>query len=321
MNDSRSLSGIVFNIQKYSLHDGPGTRTLVFLKGCPLRCLWCSNPESQDMRVELLFSPESCRSCGGCARVCPEGLHRMTPSGPDGSSSHHLERDPRCRACGACVDVCPAGALSLTGRRMTVREVVDVVLQDSMFYRSSGGGVTLSGGEAALQPAFAAGILRECREEGIHTALETCGEVAPAALETLAPLTDLFLYDIKHMDDAAHTRLTGAGNSRILKNLDWLLGEGRKVQIRVPLVPGCNDDAANLEAIFALVKSLRARGGAIIGVDVLPYHLYGLRKYAQLGRRYPLDGTACHTAEELARVEALAAHADLGGARARVLKH
>lgn len=286
------MRGMVFNIQKYSIHDGPGTRTLIFLKGCPLRCRWCSNPESQSVRPEALFEPERCVSCGLCAEACPQGLHRITAEG------HVVERGA-CLGCGRCADACLNGALQITGREMTVEEVLETVMQDAAFYWASGGGVTLSGGEATGQPNFCRALLAACRDNGVHTALETCGHAAPEVMEALAPHVDLFLYDIKQMDDDKHKRLTGVGKRLIQANLRRLWDMGKETLIRMPLIPSLNDGAAEVQAALRMVREA-ARGGARVrGVELLPYHRYGERKYAQLGQGYALADLEGYTEEEL----------------------
>ena len=312
------MRGIVFNMQRYSIHDGPGTRTLVFLKGCPLRCGWCSNPESQSPRPEILFEPERCSACGACVPACPEELHSLR-AGPSGTA-HLVDRAASCRGCGACADECPNGALRVSGRSMSVGEVVDAVMRDAPFYWQSGGGVTLSGGEATMQAAFAREVLMACRGDGVHTALETCGMADWETFRELAPHVDLFLYDIKHMDDEANRRLTGAGNRRILDNLRGLFRMGKKVLIRMPLIPGLNDDPAGLEAAFAMLREEAARGADIAGVELLPYHRYGEGKYRQLGRAYPC-GAEPYTEERLEAFKAFLAARSTEGVPLRLVRH
>lgn len=312
------MRGIVFNIQKYSIHDGPGTRTLVFLKGCPLRCLWCSNPESQSPRPEILFEPERCTACGDCVPVCPERLHSLEP-GPSGVV-HAVDRGASCRGCGACADECLNGALRVSGKTMSVSEVVDAVMRDAPFYWQSGGGVTLSGGEASMQAAFAREVLMACRAEGVHTALETCGLADWETFRSLAPHVDLFLYDIKHMDDETHRRLTGAGNRRILDNLRGLFRMGGKALIRMALIPGLNDDPAALEAAFAMLREEAARGADIAGVEILPYHRYGEGKYRQLGREYACHAEPCPE-DRLGEIKAFLAARSTAELPLRLVRH
>jgi pyruvate formate lyase activating enzyme len=264
----------VFNIQRYSLHDGPGIRTTVFLKGCPARCLWCHNPESQSFAPEVFVLETRCASCGTCAAVCPHGAP------PPGSGL--------CTACGACVEVCPAGARQLAGREMTVAAVVDEVLRDRVFYEESGGGVTFSGGEPLAQPEFLAALLAKCRAAGIHTAVDTCGFSSRERLLALAPLVDLFLFDVKLVDDSRHRALTGLPAAPILDNLRSLAAVHANVWIRVPVVPGHTDAEADVAATAALVADLpRVRR-----VSLLPYHRTGTPKLRRLGRTSPLDALA-----------------------------
>jgi len=307
-------SGLVFNIQRFSIHDGPGTRTLVFLKGCPLRCLWCSNPEGLATYPEILLRAEACTGCGRCVAACPAGVHRP---GPDSAPAHGVDRMARCLGCGTCVAACPAQALTLAGRTMTAAEVVEEVLRDSPFYWSSGGGVTLSGGEACAQPAFARAILAGCREGGLHTTVETCGMVPWAALAAVAEATDLFLFDLKHVDDARHRALTGASNRQILANLARLLERSQPLTVRMPLIPGRNDDPASLERAF---RFLAASGAAASGreVHLLPFHRYGESKYPRLDLPLPPTPIREHSPEELESILRLAAAC---GVAARILGH
>jgi pyruvate formate lyase activating enzyme len=265
-------SGIIFDIQRFSVHDGPGIRTLVFFKGCPLACLWCSNPESQRFAPELLFDASKCVACGGCVEACPHGATRTSGSGA-------LYDRERCAACGACADVCPAEARTVAGRRVTAVEVVAEVVKDAPFFANSGGGVTLGGGEPLVQAEFASEILEQCRVCGIHTAIETCGHVPWSALETIMPLTDLFLYDVKHLDADAHRTQTGGDVALILSNLERLVGAGGKVTVRVPVVPGFNDTSEDIRTVAEHIARLGVRE-----LHLLPYHRLGESKYRLLGR-------------------------------------
>lgn len=269
--------GIVFNIQRHSIHDGPGIRTIVFLKGCPIACRWCSNPESQDFERELLYDPEKCIRCDACIEVCPEGAIRR-----DGSSlvfSREL-----CRACGLCTEVCYAEARRMEGRVMTAEEVVAEVEKDSAFFHRSGGGLTLSGGEPFAQPEFAAAVLRLAREKGLHTAVETAGHVPWEYIESALPYIDLFLFDVKHADPDRHREFTGADNRLILENLERLGRlRGADIIVRIPVVPGFNDRPDELLAIAGIAERLGFRE-----IHFLPYHRYGAGKYRLLGKTDPV---------------------------------
>ncbi len=271
--------GLVFDVQRYSIHDGPGIRTIVFLKGCPLRCTWCSNPESQSFHPEVEFRPSVCRQCGACVAACPIGA-----VSPDlGASAFDKVDRQKCDGCGRCADACPTGALRLVGRWMTVDEALAEALRDAEYFRRSGGGVTLSGGEPLMQPAFASGLLRACFERNVHTAVETTGAVPWQHLADALPWTDLFLYDLKHLDDAAHRRGTGVPNARILDNARQLVESGAHVVARVPLIPAHSLDFDHLERLAGFVSSL-----GVGEAHLMPYHKLGLDKYERLGRCYAL---------------------------------
>ena len=269
MTGAAAVAGRVFNVQRYSLHDGPGIRTTVFLKGCPARCLWCHNPESQSAAPELLVAETRCVSCGTCATVCAHGAP------PPGSGL--------CTACGACVEACPAGARQLAGHAATVDDVMREVRRDRVFYDESGGGVTFSGGEPLAQPEFLAALLAACRAAGVHTAVDTCGFAPREHLLALAPRADLFLFDVKMVDDARHRALTGLPAAPILSNLQALAAVHTEVWIRVPVVPGLTDAEADLAATAALVAGLPG----VRRVCLLPYHRTGVPKARRLGRELP----------------------------------
>lgn len=273
MTDDR---GVVFNIQHYSIHDGPGIRTTVFLKGCPLRCLWCQNPESQSVRPELFFDAEKCKACGTCVSACPEQaivLH-------DGRSWTNRER---CMGTGKCAEACPNEARNLMGTYMTAEGVFKDVAADTIFYERSGGGVTFSGGDPVSQPRFATTLLRICKEAGIHTTLDTCGHVRWEILQPMLEYVDLVLFDLKHMDPAEHQKLTGVSNEWILENAKRIHHEMRTPLLaRVPIVPGYNDSVENIQAT---AKFITRELDKSIKVHLLPYHRLGETKYERLEKQ------------------------------------
>lgn len=263
---------IVFDIQKFSLHDGPGIRTTVFLKGCPLRCLWCHNPESWTARPELLYSPGKCTRCGKCAAVCPNRAHSF-------EAGRHVFARNLCLACGKCADVCPTGALELCGQYRTIEDVLAAVLADRPFYQNSGGGMTLSGGEPMAQFAFTEALLRAASANGIHTALETCGVAPWQEFQKILPFTDLFLFDIKSLDAEKHLQFTGVPLAPVRRTLDSLAAAGVKIILRCPLIPGMNDSQPELAGIGELAENLPA----VSEVQVEPYHPLGQSKALRLG--------------------------------------
>ena len=265
-------SAVIFDIEKFAVHDGPGIRSVVFLKGCPLRCLWCHNPESQSPKPELLFDAAKCTRCGKCAAVCPHHCHTATPE------RRSFDRNG-CVACGRCAETCPAEALKTVGRSMTVSEVMEDVLKDRVFYRNSGGGITLSGGEPLAHPAFSAALLQAAKAAGLHTAVETCGFAPWERIDALRPFTDLWLWDVKAVPEK-HERLTGVPAAPILENLRNLDRRGAATVLRCPLVPGVNDEEAALHHIAALADGLRH----LREIDLEPYHPLGEGKSRNLGR-------------------------------------
>jgi pyruvate formate lyase activating enzyme len=281
------LSGTVFNIQRFCTHDGPGIRTTVFLKGCPLTCWWCHNPESHDPHPEIMVMENRCVACGQCVTVCPAGE----------GTRQQATRAAVCTCCGRCVEVCPAEARQLAGRPLSVEEVLREVMRDRMFYEQSGGGVTFSGGEPLTKAAFLREVLAQCQGRGIHTAVDTCGFAPWDHLEAVAAVTDLFLYDLKLIDDRRHRQFTGVSNALILDNLRRLSQVHKQIWIRVPLIPGINDAAGDLQALGELI----ARLPEVQRVDLLPYHATALGKFARLGRAYPLGKIEPLTPEALAQ--------------------
>lgn len=299
---SSATAGIIFDIMKYSIHDGPGIRTAVFLKGCPLNCLWCHNPESQSPHPEIMLFPDRCIGCGECVKACPCGVL----AGASGS----VFRD-RCTACGACARACHAGARRLAGRRVGAAEVVREINQDGVFYDESGGGVTFSGGEPLAQPAFLVGLLKACHARDIHTAIETCGLAPRDVLREALPYTRLWLFDLKVMDDGKHTFYTGMSNRDILGNLEYLASTPSDIIVRLPLIPGINDDEANIGDSGRFIAGLRA----VREVHILPYHKAGIGKYERLGREYRLGGME-EPGEE--RVHTIAGWLEAYGLRVRI---
>jgi pyruvate formate lyase activating enzyme len=272
----------ILNIQRFAVHDGPGIRTAVFFKGCPLRCIWCHNPESQAFHSEILYSADRCRLCKACAAVCPH--HIIVPT-------------DECDHCGACVNACAAEARVLAGREMSVPEILREIERDVIFFDESGGGVTFTGGEPLAQPAALEALLVACRDHRIHTAIETCGAAAPDTLLRLCGLADLVLYDVKFVDSDRHRQFTGAPNTTILANLTALLRVHPNVLVRVPVIPGVNDT----EDFRSLCDTLPIHPA----VQLMPYHRAGVDKYRRLGREYQLPDTEPPTAPEMSRITAL----------------
>jgi pyruvate formate lyase activating enzyme len=283
-----AVTGRVFNIQRFCLHDGPGIRTTVFLKGCALRCQWCANPESINKEVELGFIAARCTGCGKCAPVCPEEAITLAPDGLP-----QIQRG-RCTTCGKCVAVCSDEALALYGSEMTGGEVFGIVQRDQNFYRGSEGGVTVSGGEPLLQPIFVCALFQLCREAGIHTAIESAGFVNPVVLKAALSLTDYVLFDLKHMDPQTHRTSTGQSNDLILRNASTLASSGIPMRFRMPLIPGVNDSPRNIEETSAF---LREMVGAEPRIELVPYHRLGEGKYGALDRPYSLTGLAMASLE------------------------
>ncbi len=292
MKSTEETRAMVFNIQRYSIEDGPGIRTTVFLKGCPLRCLWCSNPESQDNFPQLAHQDALCVGCGDCVKVCKEDAISVVA---DHEKFKIVIARAKCTNCGECVGECTAGALKMYGQVMSVDQVFDVVMRDCMYYRKSGGGVTASGGEPLSQAAFVAKLFNKLREVGIHTAIDTSGHSDLSTLQLLASEVDLFLFDLKLMNRQQHRRYTGKYNDMILRNAQWIVDNGIPMIIRIPLIPGINDSEENLDETARFVSRLDKK----LHVDLLPYHRLGLGKYEMLDRDYALRDTEYLTEEQL----------------------
>lgn len=269
------MEGIIFNIQRFSTHDGPGVRTVVFIKGCPLRCWWCQNPESQAIAPVLMYRSDSCIGCGACEQVCPVGAAKII------NGTSQIDRK-KCTDCGKCAAVCKGDALSISGYSASVDEVMAEILKDRSYYLNSGGGVTLSGGEATAQSDFAIEILSRCKAKYIHTAIETCGFVQTEELKRFIPVTDLFFFDLKAIDSQKHRAGTGHGNELILKNAKMLVEAGCKVIFRMPLIPGYNDSAQDVISLREFVEKELCISCA--EVELLKYNQLGEVKFERLGR-------------------------------------
>ena len=281
-------TGIVFDIKKFSIHDGPGIRTTIFFKGCPLRCWWCHNPESQSPEPELTFRKSRCIGCGACREACSRGAIAA-----DLSVNAEL-----CTLCGECVTACYAEAREMVGREMSVAQVMAEIERDVPFYDESGGGVTFSGGEPLAQPDFLLALLQACREREIHTAVDTCGFAPWQVLDKIRRHVDLFLYDLKLMDEAEHIRYTGVSNKLILKNLEMLAERGHDITLRVPIIPGINDSDEHIRQLGAFAATLPH----LNRVDVLPYHNIAAEKYQRLSRVYKLLETRPPSDERMAEI-------------------
>jgi pyruvate formate lyase activating enzyme len=305
MNEAQVTKGVIFNIQHYSIHDGPGIRTTVFLKGCPLRCLWCQNPESQASRPEIFFDSEKCQGCGACVQACPEGAIELD----EGKS--RTNRD-LCQGAGKCAQVCPNEVRNLMGRYVTAGEVFERVAADAIFYQRSGGGVTLSGGEPLAQPQFAISLLKLCKEAAIHTTLDTCGYARWETVRRVLEYVDLVLYDLKHMDPVEHEKYTGVSNDLILDNARKIHELSVPLLARVPLIPGYNDTAENIVATARfIVNELDS-----IKVHLLPYHRLGETKYARMEKpkSISVQPPSDERMEEIKRVfESFGLMVNLGG--------
>jgi len=284
--------GFIFDIKPYSINDGPGIRITVFLKGCPLNCAWCHNPEGISPQVQKMYSKNKCIGCGTCVEACPVKALELTPEG--------IVTDFQiCDLCGICADVCPTRAMEMSGRTVTIGEIMEIIRRDRVTIDQSGGGVTLSGGEPALQSDFVNELFDACGLEGIHRTLDTAGLVSTETLLEIATRTDLFLYDLKLMDPDKHKQWTGVSNELILKNLRILAEAGANIHIRIPLIRGVNTDERNIRSTAAFVASLP---GPTKLVSLLPYHNIAINKYNKLGQQYDLQGMEEPTQDEVAGI-------------------
>ena len=273
---SAEPAGLLFDIQRYAIHDGPGIRSTVFFKGCPLSCWWCHNPEGQSPKPNLMFFENRCLVCGDCIRVCPQGAVQRVNGAIHTTSA--------CQVCGTCAEACPSGARKVAGRWMTVSEVMREIERDLIFWDESGGGITFSGGEPLGQPRFLASLLNACREKRINTVVETCGLAKQDVVLDLSEKVGLFLYDLKILDSLKHKKYTGVPNDSILANLEALAQRKTAVVVRYPIIPEINDDGENVRQMIALLSRLH-----LWRVHLLPYHQTGTEKYKRLGLGFRLE--------------------------------
>ncbi len=292
--EEQAITGKIYDIQGFSVQDGPGIRTTVFLKGCPLRCPWCHSPESQSFQPQLSWMEMHClgaENCGNCLKSCPRdalspGKLVVSPATQERKHVITIDRS-KCVECGSCVEACLPKALYFCGKDYTVEEAVERVEKDRLFYEHSGGGVTLSGGEPLCQPQFSVAFLKACHERGLNTALDTTGYADSKWIDAILPYTDLFLYDLKHMDSKCHEEVIGVPNDRILDNAKRIAANGGKMQIRMPIIPGFNDGEAVIHKAGAFIRELGPE--AVPTVQLLPYHAMGSTKYLRIDKEYTMD--------------------------------
>lgn len=285
---NNNITGIVFDIKKFSIHDGPGIRTTVFLKGCPLQCVWCHNPEGISSKPEIHIWEQRCIACGNCVEICPNSA----VSFQDGLRL--WDRDV-CTRCGRCASLCPAETVQLIGKTVSVADVMAEIEKDVICYDQSGGGVTFSGGEPLNQIRFLKALLESCKDQKIHTAVDTCGLSPWKNYQEIIPYTDLFLFDLKLMDEPRHKELTGASNQLILENLQRLVNQGKQIVVRLPIIPGLNNQPENIAETRSYLQSL----GSILKVDILPYHRIASDKYRRMQNEYKLEAIPTPTDTEM----------------------
>lgn len=279
--------GIIFNIQKFSIHDGPGIRTTVFLKGCPLKCAWCSNPESQLNQIQILYNQEKCIHCQSCIHICPQKAISM--------NDNHIDIDfSKCVGCLQCLDNCPNNALSHEGEYKDIDDIVEICLQDKDFYEESNGGITISGGEGMSQPHFLKELVQALKKHHLHVAIETTGYISSATFQELAPMFDLLLFDVKHYDSNKHYQGTQVHNELIIKNLKWAIHKGIDVLPRIPVIPEFNASLKDAEGLAHLLLDVHAKR-----VQLLPFHQFGEKKYDLLNREYRLKNKKALYPEDL----------------------
>ena len=303
----------IFNIQKYNMYDGPGIRTIVFFQGCPLRCKWCANPEGMVKKNRVMFKMNLCENCLECVDVCPVGIHKINSI----TNTHEINRSIDCVGCKKCEEACVKSAINIIGENKTISELLEIIEEDRTFYEMSGGGVTLGGGEVLMQPEAALSLLMACKNAGINTAIETSGYTKTETILKIAEFTDLFLFDIKHINSDEHFKWTGVRNEQILENLKNLLQNKFNVQIRMPLLKGVNDsEEAITKAMEFLLPYKEYKN--FKGIDLLPYHKMGVNKYNQLGVEYPVYGDPSLSDEDLNRIESYIKRYNMN---AKVVRH